>query len=61
MAKSEWSNLLIYKKKHTAEEKTANKVKVARHYIENNLVNFKKLDLEARIKQLVEFIKTANN
>ena len=61
VAKSEWSNLLIYKKKHTAEEKTANKVKVARHYIENNLVNFKKLDLEARIKQLVEFIKTANN
>ncbi len=61
VAKNEWSNLLIYKKKHTAEEKTANKVKVARHYIENNLANFKSLDLEQRIKQLVEFIKTANN
>lgn len=60
VAKSEWSNLLIYKKKHTTEEKTANKVKVARHYIENNLVNFKTLDLELRIKQLVEFIKIAN-
>ena len=61
VAKNEWSHLLIYKKKHTAEEKTANKVKVARHYIENNLANFKSLDLEQRIKQLVEFIKTANN
>lgn len=61
VAKNEWSNLLIYKKKHTAEEKTANKVKVARHYIENNLANFKSLYLEQRIKQLVEFIKTANN
>ncbi|MFR9704898.1 ATP-dependent nuclease [Aeromonas sanarellii] len=61
VAKNEWSNLLIYKKKNTAEVKTANKVKVARHYIENNLANFKNLDLEQRIKQLVGFIKKANN
>jgi predicted ATPase len=58
--KDEWSNLLKYNKTRGNEEKTANKVKVARHYIANNPVDLTILDLDERIAQLVEFIKQAS-
>lgn len=61
VSKSEWSNLLIYKKTRSHEERTASKVKVARHYIENNPADFSRLDLLERMNQLSSFIKAANN
>lgn len=58
--KGEWENLLKYKKRRSIEEKTASKVKVARHYIENNPAHLNISDLKERIDQLVTFIKSAN-
>ena len=58
--KGEWENLLIYKKNRNAEERTASKVKVARHYVENNPADLSLLDLEERMDQLVGFINLAN-
>jgi len=59
--KGEWDNLLIYRKKHSNEERSASKVKVARHYVENNPADLNALDLTERINQLVSFIHSANN
>ena len=58
--KGEWENLLVYRKKRSAEHRTASKVKVARHYIENNPADLSVLDLTERLNQLVEFIRCAN-
>ena len=58
--KGEWENLLVYKKIRSTAEKAANKVKVARHYVENNSVDLNSLDLKARINQLVDFIMFSN-
>ncbi|PSV92634.1 ATP-binding protein [Photobacterium angustum] len=58
--KGEWENLLKYHKGRNSEEKTANKVKVARHYVENNPVDLDTLDLKERMGKLVEFINSAN-
>lgn len=60
VAKSEWSNLLEYKKKNSKEERTASKVKVARHYIENNDPNLDVLDLSKMIDKLIKFISDSN-
>lgn len=60
VTKDEWANLLIYKKARGNDERTASKVKVARHYVSNNEVDFNVLDLEARIAQLCEFIVKSN-
>jgi predicted ATPase len=58
--KSDWGNLLKYEKSKSQEEKTASKVKVARHYVANNTVDFARLDLNERLSQLVTFIRQAN-
>ncbi|WP_232772139.1 ATP-dependent nuclease [Shewanella sp. Actino-trap-3] len=58
--KGVWENLLKYRKKRSKKEITANKVKVARHYIENNPADFRSLDLAERMNQLVAFINLAN-
>ena len=59
-SKGPWSNLLKYKKSHGKDIKTANKVKVARHYVENNTPNLSSLDLKERLQDLVNFIDEAN-
>ncbi|MCG7908883.1 MAG: ATP-binding protein [Candidatus Thiodiazotropha taylori] len=58
--KCEWENLLKYKKRRSIEEKTASKVKVARHYVENNPADLNISDLRERMDQLVGFINSAN-
>ncbi len=58
--KTEWSNLLKYKKKRSEKEITANKVKVARHYIEQNESDLGVLDLLEKIDKLIEFISQVN-
>ena len=58
--KGEWINLLNYKKSRSTKEMKANKVKVARHYVENNPADLSVLDLKARMDELVEFIHKAN-
>lgn len=58
--KGEWENLLKYKKLRSIEEKTASKVKVARHYVENNPADLNISDLRERMDQLVGFINSAN-
>lgn len=60
VAKGEWENLLKYKKTKSSEERTASKVKVAKHYIENNDVDFNNLDLNEKICQLCDFISDVN-
>jgi hypothetical protein len=60
IAKGEWENLLKYVKKQTRKEIVASKVKVARHYVKTNDVDFSVLDLKARIDQLCDFIFQAN-
>lgn len=60
IAKGEWENLLKYTKRRGRTERTASKVKVARHYITENEVDFGVLDLNARLEELCEFISYAN-
>lgn len=60
IAKGEWENLLKYRKARSTEERTASKVKVARHYVENNTANLGNLDLNERIDELCNFISLAN-
>lgn len=60
VAKGEWNNLLNYKKSKSTEQRTANKVKVAKHYIENNAADFSTLDLNEQLTKLCEFILVAN-
>lgn len=59
-SKGEWENLLKYKKVRGSIERTASKVKVARHYIKENEVDFNVLDLNARVNELCQFISQAN-
>ena len=56
----QWANLLVYKSKNEGKQRTADKVKVARSYVENNQPNFSSLDLHKRVNQLIEFIVKAN-
>jgi hypothetical protein len=58
--KGVWDNLLKYTKTRSNAERTASKVKVARHYIEENEVDFTVLDLNARLEELCGFISQAN-
>ncbi|HGO5293297.1 TPA: AAA family ATPase [Photobacterium damselae subsp. damselae] len=60
IAKGEWENLLKYKRSRSSIERTASKVKVARHYTEKNNVNFDVLDLDERINELCNFIIRVN-
>ncbi|MFZ2725714.1 MAG: AAA family ATPase [Methylococcaceae bacterium] len=60
LAKDKWANTLKYNNKK-GEEKTADKVKVARHYVDNYSADLLVYDLEQRIKQLIAFICHANN
>lgn len=60
VSKGEWENLLKYNKTRSSLEKTANKVKVARYYIEHNEVDLSVLDLDSRLNDLCSFISQAN-
>jgi predicted ATPase len=60
IAKGEWENLLKYTKVRSRIERTASKVKVARHYIKENEADFEVLDLNTRLDELCEFISQAN-
>lgn len=60
VAKGEWENLLKYKKARGATEKTANKVKVARNYVNDNAADLSVLDLNERVEELCDFISKAN-
>ena len=61
LEKSQWSNLLQYKKNKGHSEKTASKVKVARYYVENYAPDFSVLDLNERLIQLCDFISASNS
>ena len=61
IGKSDWDNLLKYKNTKGVLEYTANKVKVARHYVANNSADLARLDLHERLKKLVSFIRLANH
>lgn len=58
--KGVWKNLLKYTKARSNVERTASKVKVARHYIEENEADFTVLDLNARLEELCSFISQVN-
>lgn len=59
MQKGQWVNLLHYKKNNAII--TANKVKVAKHYIDTFDVDFSKLDLDKMITTLCKFISESNS
>lgn len=61
VTKGQWSNLLQYKRKNTGAIITASKVKVARHYVDNNEPDLSVLDLGQRLQQLCDFITSVNN
>jgi AAA15 family ATPase/GTPase len=58
-SKGDWSNLLEYTNKKK-QNIMASKVKVARHYIENNEPDLSILDLDARITNTCDFIVSVN-
>lgn len=59
--KSTWDNTLKYTQKGTKNpEATADKVKIAKHYIATNKPDYSKLDLNEKIEKLIAFIKAAN-
>lgn len=60
VAKGVWENLLKYNKSRSRLEKTANKIKVARHYIKENEVDFEVLDLNEQVVKLCNFISQVN-
>jgi hypothetical protein len=60
VAKGKWANLLIYKNNKGKSDITANKVKVARHYVENNAADLSVLDLGKKIDELCSFISMVN-
>lgn len=59
-AVGDWENLLKYRKRNGAAEKTASKVKVARHYVSHYPANLDILDLREKISKLNNFIEWAN-
>lgn len=56
--KGQWVNLLHYEK--NKETITANKVKVAKYYVDNFDVDFSHLDLEQQVTSLCDFISKSN-
>lgn len=56
--KGQWVNLLHYEK--NKETITANKVKVAKYYVDNFDVDFSHLDLEQQVTRLCDFISKSN-
>ncbi|MDA3799193.1 MAG: AAA family ATPase [Kiritimatiellae bacterium] len=61
LAKGRWNNLLKYKTKSGRKEKTANKVKVAKHYIDTFEADLSILDLDERVAELCDFIASCND
>jgi hypothetical protein len=55
-----YDNTLNYYRKSSAEEKTANKVKVARHYVDNYSADLNILDLNQPVMKLIDSIYEAN-
>ena len=55
----DWGNLLKYEN-NKGDEKVANKVEIAKKYVEKNEVDFEKLNLGKRVDKLIEFIKKSN-
>ncbi|MCU5784850.1 hypothetical protein MA04_04150 [Alcanivorax balearicus MACL04] len=60
VGKGKWDNLLIYKRRGSKKVMAANKVKVARYYVENNNVDLDVYDLRSYVKKLCDFIEKAN-
>ncbi|MBQ4814249.1 AAA family ATPase [Pseudoalteromonas luteoviolacea] len=58
-SKGKWCNLLKYK--NGKETVTANKIKVARHYTNNNSADLNVYDLKKKIKMLTDFILQVND
>ncbi len=56
----QWSNLLVYKTGNNEEKRTADKVRVARFYVEHNEPDFSRFDLEKNVKRLIDFIIQSN-
>jgi len=61
VASGQWANLLVYRSKNDGKERTADKVKVARAFVEENEPDLSVLDLNKRIEQLLAFIVKANS
>ena len=60
LVKGQWENLLKYKKVRSNSEKSANKVKIARHYVDTYDADLRVLDLDERVTQLCQFISKSN-
>ena len=60
ISRGQFSNLLIYRKRRSTKVITANKVKVARHYVENYEADLSVLDLEKKIDEIRNFIYESN-
>jgi len=60
-ATGQWANLLEYTEKRAGKQKFANKVKVARRYIDNFNPDFTVLDLKKQIDKLMKFIAVSND
>ncbi|MFJ4374914.1 ATP-dependent nuclease [Pseudomonas japonica] len=58
--RSQWSNLLQYYKYRAKKSTSANKVRVAAHYVENHPANYDILDLRQRMTGLCNFIRQWN-
>lgn len=56
----QWANLLNYKSKKDGRKRSADKVRVARSYVENNEPDFTRLDLHTQVNKLIEFILKSN-
>ncbi len=58
--KTKWSNLLDYHKKNTSKKRTADKVKIARHYVDNYSADLDVYDLKKTMNKLKIFIHESN-
>jgi len=58
--KSKWSNLLNYYKKDTSKKRTADKVKIARYYVDNYQADLGVYDLKKNMNKLRTFIYKSN-
>lgn len=59
-SKDKWSNILEYKQKKKSANVTANKVKVARYFVNKYPADLSVFDLDKRVSQLVDYIFKAN-
>jgi hypothetical protein len=60
VAKGQWDNTLKYVNKNSRKIRTANKVKVAKHYVDTFKPDYSTLDLKVQIYKLRDFIYESN-